>query len=125
MVSSLPFYAMIRLPFKHYVGPQALQVRAQSCRDEGRSSNNVDANLGALRERIEQIKMKEKLERCRRYKYGWNYAAGYSYKLKRDLAISQFFELVGLVAATLGFTFFSGTLFLCLVFLLVHLNQGF
>ena len=91
----------------------------------GRSSNNVDPNLGVLRERIEQIKLKDKLERCCRCKYGWNYAAGYNYKLKRELEISQLFELVSRVAATLGFTFFSGTLFLCLVSLFVHLNQGF
>ncbi|XVF20683.1 hypothetical protein REPUB_Repub12eG0023100 [Reevesia pubescens] len=125
MASSLPFYATIRLSFKHYIRPQTLQVRAQSCGDEGRSSNKVDANLGVLRERIELIKMKEKVERCCRRKYGWNYASGYNYKLKRDLEISQFFELVSLVTATLGFTFFSGTIFICFISLFVHLNQGF
>ncbi|XVE72150.1 hypothetical protein DITRI_Ditri11bG0015900 [Diplodiscus trichospermus] len=125
MVSSLPFFATIRPSFKHYIGPKASQVRAQSFKDEGRSSNNVDANLGVLRERIVLIKMKEKLERCCGCKNGWNYAPGYNYKLKRMLEISQLFQLVSLVAATLGFTFFSGAFLLCLVSLLVHLNQGF
>ncbi|XVF71513.1 hypothetical protein PTKIN_Ptkin12aG0043700 [Pterospermum kingtungense] len=126
MASSLPFYATIRPSLKHYIGPQALQVRARSCRDEeGRSSNNVDANMGVLRERIELIKMKEKLEMSCTCKYGWNYAQGYNYKLKGDLETSQLFELVSLVAANLGLTFFGGTLFLFLVSLFVHLNKGF
>ncbi|KAK6266613.1 hypothetical protein QUC31_017450 [Theobroma cacao] len=125
MASFLPSYAIIRPSFKHYTGPQALQVRAESRGDEGRLSNNVDANLGVLREGIEQVKIKEKLERCCRCKHGWNYTPGYKYKLKRGLEISEFFGLVSLVAATLGFTFFSGTLFLCLVSFFVHLNQGF
>ncbi|PON77459.1 hypothetical protein PanWU01x14_026200 [Parasponia andersonii] len=55
-------------------------IRAQSFRDhhEGpsRSSNHiVDANLSVLRERMEEIKAKEKLKRCCRREYGWNYAA--------------------------------------------------
>ncbi|KAK6266608.1 hypothetical protein QUC31_017445 [Theobroma cacao] len=123
MASSLPSsYAIVTPSFKH-CNRQALQVRAQSCRDGGRSSNRVDANLSVLRERIEQVKIKEKLERCCRCEYGWNYAAGYNYKAKRDGEISEFFELVRLVGINLGFTCLTGTVFLCLVSLFVHLNQ--
>ncbi|XP_017974751.1 PREDICTED: uncharacterized protein LOC18601952 isoform X2 [Theobroma cacao] len=100
MASFLPSYAIIRPSFKHYTGPQALQVRAESRGDEGRLSNNVDANLGVLREGIDQVKIKEKLERCCRCKYGWNYTPGYKYKLKRGLEISEFFGLWGLNCAT-------------------------
>ncbi|XVF20684.1 hypothetical protein REPUB_Repub12eG0023200 [Reevesia pubescens] len=122
MASSLPSFAIISPSFKHYTR-QLLQVRAQSCRDGGRSSNRVDANLSVLRERIEQVKIKEKLERCCRCEYGWNYVAGYNYKVKRDREISEFFELVNLVGATLGFTCLTGTVFLCLLSIFVHLNQ--
>ncbi|XP_021296826.1 uncharacterized protein LOC110426074 [Herrania umbratica] len=123
MASSLPsFYAIVTPSFKHCIR-QPLQVRAQSCRDGGRSSDRVDENLSVLRERIEQVKIKEKLERCCRCEYGWNYAAGYNYKAKRDGGISEFFELVRLVGITLGFTCLTGTVFLCLVSLFVHLNQ--
>ncbi|OMO49703.1 hypothetical protein COLO4_38443 [Corchorus olitorius] len=98
MASFLPSYVIIRpCCFKqYYTRPQALQVRAQSFRDhEGRSSNSVDANLGVLRERIEQVKIKERVER---YNNGWNYRSpGYNYKLKRELELSQFFELIELI----------------------------
>ncbi|XWS75529.1 hypothetical protein CRYUN_Cryun01aG0097500 [Craigia yunnanensis] len=123
MASSLPSSLTIISPsFKHYTR-QAFQVRAQSCRDGGRSSNRVDANLGVLRERIEQVKIKDKLERCCRCEYGWNYAAGYNCKVKRNGEISEFFELLSLVGTTLGFTCLTGTVFLCLVSIFVHFNQ--
>ncbi|PON58493.1 hypothetical protein TorRG33x02_290910 [Trema orientale] len=119
-------------------------IIAQSFRDhhEGpsRSSNNhiVDANLSVLRERMEEIKVKEKLERCCRREYGWNYAAEaeaevaaatvkskyYRLKRERDQPLTQLLELAAIVGGTLGITFFSGTFFLCLVSLFVHLNQS-
>ncbi|XVE72149.1 hypothetical protein DITRI_Ditri11bG0015700 [Diplodiscus trichospermus] len=125
MAFSFPSSSTIILPpFNHYTR-QAFQVRAQSFRDGGRSSNRVDANLSVLRERIEQVKIKEKLEKCCRCEYGWNYAAGYNYKVKRDREISEFFQLVSLAGATLGFTCLTGTVFLCLVSMCVHLNNLF
>ncbi|XP_059624603.1 uncharacterized protein LOC132292650 [Cornus florida] len=101
----------------------SLQVRAQSYRDEGRSSNIIDANLSILKMRIEEVRIKERLERCCRSQNGWNYAATYDYKRKRDAELSQVFELLGIVGGTFGLTILSGTLFLCLMSLLVHLNQ--
>uniref|UniRef100_A0A7N2KW24 Uncharacterized protein n=1 Tax=Quercus lobata TaxID=97700 RepID=A0A7N2KW24_QUELO len=51
--------------------------------------------------------MKERLERCCKCENGWNYVAGYDYKLKREKDMWKFFELVGLVSGTLGFTCLS------------------
>lgn len=72
----------------------------------GRSRNIVDSNLNVLREKIEVVKMKE---RCCKCENGWNYVDGYDYKLKREKDMWKFFELVGLVSGTLGFTCLSGT----------------
>ena len=83
----------------------------------------VDSNLRVLRERIEQVQMKERLERCFRKEHGWNYAPGYNNKLKRDTQLSDFFGLMGLATGTVGLTLLSGTLGLYLVSLVVHLSQ--
>ncbi|KAL4341128.1 hypothetical protein GQ457_08G014760 [Hibiscus cannabinus] len=113
--------------FKHHNSRPLKVIRAQSRRD-GRSSNGVDANLMVLRERIEQVKMKEKLERCCRKQNGWNYGEGYNYnKVKGDnkKTAQELFELVSLVGATVGFTCLTGTLFLCLVSIFVHFHHSF
>lgn len=89
----------------------------------GRRVSIVDANLSVLRERIEEVVMKERLERCCRCEYGWNYASGYDHKLKKHKDLKEFFELAGLIGGTIGFTCLGGTLFLCLVSVLVHLFQ--
>ncbi|KAI8534519.1 hypothetical protein RHMOL_Rhmol10G0096300 [Rhododendron molle] len=49
--------------------------------------------MSILRERIEEVRIKERLERCCRKENGWNYAAGYDYKHKRSDS-SQFFEIL-------------------------------
>ncbi|CAK7344185.1 unnamed protein product [Dovyalis caffra] len=73
----------------------AMQVRAQRFRDEGKSSNIVDANLSVLRERIEEVKIKERFERCCKSENGWNYAPGYNYMLKKEVGlVHQFIDLV-------------------------------
>ncbi|MBA0605456.1 hypothetical protein Godav_018029 [Gossypium davidsonii] len=127
MASSLPSSFAIISPSSNHYSRQPIHVRAQSFRDGGGSSNWVDANLSVLRERIEQAKMKEKLERCcRSYdKWGWNYGDGYNYKVKRDGQLSELFELLSLVGATLGFTCLTGILFLCFFSFFLHLNQWF
>ncbi|ESR43924.1 hypothetical protein CICLE_v10013623mg [Citrus x clementina] len=127
MAASLPhFNALIKPSFKRNTR-RALQVMAhQSFRDEGRLSNNniVDANLKVLRERIEKIQIKERLEKCCRCdQYGWNYSPGYDYKFKRAKDLRQFFEIVKLISGTIGFTCLSGTAFLCLLSVLVHISQ--
>ncbi|XP_039043706.1 uncharacterized protein LOC120182960 [Hibiscus syriacus] len=118
-------FAIFSPSLKHYNRRPFQVIRAQSCRD-GRSSNGVDANLRVLRERIEQVKMKEKLERCCRWEYGWNHGDGYSYnKVKRDKDKQELFELVSLVGTTVGFTCLTETLFLFLVSIFVHLHHSF
>ncbi|KAF4380894.1 hypothetical protein G4B88_028267 [Cannabis sativa] len=104
-----------------------------------RSRNNdiVDANLSILGARIEEIKVKEKLERCcsssDKY-YGWNnnnnyYEVGsngngnYRKRSGHEAPLKQLLELATIVGGTLGFTFFTASLFLCLVSLFVHINQ--
>ncbi|GMN28284.1 hypothetical protein TIFTF001_001990 [Ficus carica] len=120
-------------------------IRAQSYRDHdhhgSRSSsdhNIVDANLSVLNERVAKIKVKERLERCCRSDiYGWNYvpAAGdckNKHKLTRRQirsdhqfsSLSGLLEFAAIVGGTLGFTFFTGTFFLCVVSLFVHLYQS-
>ncbi|KAM7516346.1 hypothetical protein LguiA_005929 [Lonicera macranthoides] len=126
--SSLPssFKEITHLPSRKYsrTHHQSIQVRARSFRDEGKSSNIVDANLRVLRERMEEIKMKERLERCcSREQYGWNYSSSYDYKHKREANLSECFELISLVGGTIGLTILSGTFLLCLISLIVHLNQ--
>lgn len=102
-----------------------LQVRAQSFGDEGRSSNMVDANLRILKERMEQVRNNGRLERCcSRSEQGWNYASGYhNYEYKRETMLSQCFDLMGLIAGTVGLTIVTATFLLCLVSLVLHLNQ--
>ncbi|XP_042976332.1 uncharacterized protein LOC122307490 isoform X1 [Carya illinoinensis] len=89
----------------------------------GKSSNIVDANLSVLRDKVEMLKTNERLERCCKCESGWNYVRVYDYKLKRDREISQFFEFVGIICGTLGFTCLSGIVCLCLVSFFVHLFQ--
>ncbi|KAF3444326.1 hypothetical protein FNV43_RR14016 [Rhamnella rubrinervis] len=104
----------------------AVKARAQSFRDEGRYSNSskmVDGNMRVLRERMEVVRIKEKLERCCRGQLGWNYAPNYNYKLRRDTGLMKTVEVAGVIGGTLGFTFFSATLLLCFFSLFVNLNQ--
>ncbi|KAL6324794.1 hypothetical protein AAG906_018321 [Vitis piasezkii] len=123
MTYSLPAFSVVIKPSFKHSSHKRLQVRAQSYRDEGRSSNMVDANLRVLKERIDVVRMKERLERCCRHEYGWNYASGNDCKLQKDTEFSDLFDLVGLVGGFVSLTIFSGTVGLCLASLLVHLNQ--
>lgn len=91
----------------------SLQVKAQSFKDNG----IVDANMKVLRERIEEVKLKERLERCCKCENGWNYAS-HHYKPKKQL--HQFIEFVGLVGGTIGFTCLTCTFLLCLFSILLH-----
>ncbi|PKI68425.1 hypothetical protein CRG98_011222 [Punica granatum] len=62
--------------------------------NEKSSRNTVDANMSLLRKRIDEVRMKERLERCCRSELGWNYAAEYNPKLRRDKAATELFELI-------------------------------
>ncbi|KAL3525501.1 hypothetical protein ACH5RR_013873 [Cinchona calisaya] len=127
LVSSPSAFAL-RLPNQNCRTHPSLQViRAQRCEDEGRSRNDiVDANMSILMNRIQEVKMKERLERCYETdKLGWNYAkvvVPYQ-KSKRSIEPFQYIELAGTVGGTFGLTILSGTLGLCLASILLHLNQ--
>ncbi|XP_062150836.1 uncharacterized protein LOC133859444 [Alnus glutinosa] len=127
MASCLPYsfcVSSIKPPLKRYIHQGVQLVRAQSFSDEGRSSNIVDANLSVLREKIQVVKMKERLQRrCCKGETGWNYVSGYDYKHKRDREISHLFELLRVVCTTLGFTSLACTLCLCLVSFFLHSIQ--
>ncbi|KAL6324797.1 hypothetical protein AAG906_018324 [Vitis piasezkii] len=103
MASAPPAFSTVIRPSLKHNSHRRLRVRAQSFRDEGRQSNMVDASLSVLRERIEQVQIKERLERCCRREHGWNYAPGYNYKLKRipnyQISLAWWVWLLGLLAS--------------------------
>lgn len=96
----------------------------------GKSRHVVDANLQVLKERMEEVKMKERLERCLACEQGWNYTATTNTaslylqkKRKKELDyISQCVELFCMVGGTIGFTILGCSLCLYLTSLLIHLN---
>ncbi|KAF7847894.1 hypothetical protein BT93_L2477 [Corymbia citriodora subsp. variegata] len=103
-------------------------VRAQRFREEGRSSssNLVDANLSILTKRINESKMKEKLERCCRSELGWNSATSGCYsipKRRKHTERPEFFELLLLVCRNIGLTNIACAFFLCLASIFIHLSQ--
>ncbi|XXG74269.1 hypothetical protein AAC387_Pa07g3036 [Persea americana] len=122
MAASLPsFFGLVRpcLPKKVR---KSLPVRAQSSEDKGKL-NIVDENMSTLTKRIEELRIHERLQRYRRGRVGWNYPHYYDTKLKRDGRVSESLEIAGLVVGTIGFTFLTGTLCLCLVSLVIHLAR--
>ncbi|KAM5558032.1 hypothetical protein ABKV19_019996 [Rosa sericea] len=146
MASSLP--CLYNIPVQPYLKRSSnirrmnmiMQVKAHSF-DEGRSSsssrNMVDSNMSVLREKMELVKMRERLEKlCHKHhrqdQYGWNYATGYKYNDQlrsararaRAREVSSFFRLIRLASLTFGFTCFSATFGLFLVSLVInYLNQ--
>ncbi|XP_050229956.1 uncharacterized protein LOC126679062 [Mercurialis annua] len=124
-LSSSCYLTLVKPSYNKFINPRRIvRVRAQSFRDEGRSSIDiVEENLSVLKERIQEVKVKEKLERCCRCEHGWNYAAGYNYKIKKQADLSQFLDLLRLIFGAFGFSCVSGTFVLCIVSLIVHLNQ--
>lgn len=86
----------------------------------GASANIVDANMGVLRERIEEVRVKERLDKCCRLQNGWNYGSGYEHKHKRDDVLAEGLQTICLAGGALGFVFLSGSISMVLVSLLVH-----
>lgn len=108
---------------RHQTPQSSLQIRARCYRD------NVDGkNMRILKERMEEIRVKESLERCLVAEHGWNYipmAAADDYKKKETTTLKGYrevSELAAVAGATFGFTILSGTLCLCLASILIHLN---
>nr|XP_009614975.1 uncharacterized protein LOC104107787 isoform X1 [Nicotiana tomentosiformis]XP_016490504.1 PREDICTED: uncharacterized protein LOC107810264 [Nicotiana tabacum] len=121
------FPAIIMSSSKYRSHQKLLQVRAQGYEDEGKSRHVVDANLQVLRGRIEEVKIKERLERCLTCEQGWNYtvttttttASLYNGKIKcnKELDyISQCVQLFWMVGWTAGFTIFGCTFCIYLYF---------
>ncbi|WOG92906.1 hypothetical protein DCAR_0312184 [Daucus carota subsp. sativus] len=126
--SSYSFHELLAIPSsklhcKNLRRSSLKVIRAQNYKDEGRSSNMVDANLRVLKERIEQVRNKERLERCCTSEQGWNYTPVYSSHYKKQDVLSQCYDLIGLVFGTAGLAVLFGTLVLCMFSLLLHLKQ--
>ncbi|KAL3510647.1 hypothetical protein ACH5RR_030048 [Cinchona calisaya] len=97
-------------------------VRSQRFSDEGNSTNIVDSNLNVLRQRIEEVRMKERLNTCyRQEKIGWNYKAGYDDTYRRRVVLVQTFELVALVGSRIGLVFLTGSIFILLYSLVINI----
>ncbi|ERN00075.1 hypothetical protein AMTRI_Chr13g119010 [Amborella trichopoda] len=98
-------------------------VRAQSYRGQEGKPSIVDANMKSLRERIEHIKVKERVERCCRREQGWDYLhATYDPRAKKASQLSESVMLLNLAATVFGITIFSGTIGLTMFSLLVHVS---
>ncbi|KAI5573766.1 hypothetical protein POPTR_010G115900v4 [Populus trichocarpa] len=134
MASSHPPTSCSSPPFRRHkeliTSKHPRVIRCQSFREDvlkpwlaGTSANIVDANLGILRGRIAEVKMKEKLDAWCRLKNDWNYQSGYDHKYKRDAMLSESLEIMGFASGALGFVFLSGSLCIWLVSLLVHLTR--
>lgn len=75
----------------------------------------VDANVKSLRERIEKMKAKERLDRCyRSERYGWCYPAGYDHTLKKNARTSESLELILMACKTFGLTVVTSSFLLCI-----------
>ncbi|XP_062109583.1 uncharacterized protein LOC133821106 [Humulus lupulus] len=123
-------------------------VRSQVFKsDEGKSAKNiVDANLSVLRDKIEEVRTKERMEKYMMTKnIGWNNSTtnnsnnssiiGWNKQKRNDhnhnhnhdgLAIMLWeysLELLGLGSAAIGLAFLSGTLCIYLVSFIVHLTK--
>ncbi|CAA2958792.1 uncharacterized protein LOC111397708 [Olea europaea var. sylvestris] len=120
--SSTTSFCSATLPYKKPRFHRFLQVRSQSYGEEGKSRDIVDVNLCILRERIQEIRVKERLENCCVAKQGWNYAHAYNYKRKIDAQFSLFLQIIGIVCGTFSLVLACCTLCLCLFSLLVHLH---
>ncbi|KVH92436.1 uncharacterized protein LOC112515890 [Cynara cardunculus var. scolymus] len=95
-----------------------LEIRAQSVRDEGRSSNLVDSSMKVLKDRIEVMRTKEILERnCR--PYGWDGASSYIQKPKKQ---PEFPQTIALICGTSSLPILVGTALLCVISAIAHLN---
>nr|XP_009783583.1 PREDICTED: uncharacterized protein LOC104232157 [Nicotiana sylvestris] len=100
-------------------------IMSRSFHSEGNSANiNVDSHLNTLRQRIEQLRKKEKLNTVynRHENIGWNYISDYNDKHKKYCLILQLAELAGLAGSNIGFVVLSGSFCIFLVSLIAHMH---
>ncbi|EEF27592.1 conserved hypothetical protein, partial [Ricinus communis] len=66
--------------------------------------------MGALRERMAEVRMKERLESCcSRTQNGWDYQCyGYDDKHKRSHMLGESLEILSSASGALAFVFLSG-----------------
>ncbi|KAM3250356.1 putative protein isoform X1 [Capsicum chacoense] len=131
MASPTVNYPSIIMPSRKcwMINQKLSQVRAQSNKDEveknGKRSWRADVRV--LRERIEEVKTKERLEKSLACKQGWNYysttRASYDKNQKRKIDyLSQSVEFFGMVCGTFSCTILGCTLCLYLTSTIIHLN---
>ncbi|KAL7110668.1 hypothetical protein ACP275_05G040100 [Erythranthe tilingii] len=92
----------------------AAQARSQSFRDE------VDANMSVLRCRMEQVRMKERVDTC--HNHGWNYRSPYDVVQEKNkmVVMSSIIQLACIVATTVGLVFLCGSICIFLVALILN-----
>ncbi|KAI3433185.1 uncharacterized protein J3R85_007073 [Psidium guajava] len=92
----------------------------------------VDANLDILRQRIDEIRQRDRPKDCPwGCPSGWNHhphVCGYntrtvSKKKKKKAMLVEAVELIILAGSSLGLVLLCGTLCMCLLSFLVHLNS--
>ncbi|KAL8531792.1 hypothetical protein ACS0TY_008403 [Phlomoides rotata] len=85
----------------------------------GNSSSTEDAYMSALRCRIEQVKMREKLMNTG-YKqgHGWNYRSKYDDVVKKQNMLIASFQFLTIVVNSIGLVFLTGSLCIFLVSLI-------
>nr|GMC99156.1 transmembrane protein, putative [Ipomoea batatas] len=110
-------------------GPRrsSLKIRARSYRsEEGRGGHIGDANLRVLRERIEEVRVKERLERCLESEFGWN---NYNIAIndcckharkEKMAAMPALLQLVCNVGGAIGFTIVGCSFCLYLTSIFIH-----
>ncbi|KAL1556651.1 hypothetical protein AAHA92_12244 [Salvia divinorum] len=95
------------------------QARLQNFGDEGNSRDTVDTNMSVLIRRMEEVRMKERLNtyHYKMEKNGWNYTSKYddvdNHKMHNFLVTS--FQLAHIVCTTVALVFLTGSLSIFLV----------
>ncbi|KAK1433217.1 hypothetical protein QVD17_10126 [Tagetes erecta] len=122
MLASTPSFGRVTvLPLhKEHKAHARLDVRAQGLRDEGRSNNSVDSNMKLLKDRIEVMRAKERLERSHNKPCGWDQASQYVHK--RPEKQPEYLQTLALVFGMSSLPIFIGTVLLCIISIIVHLK---
>ncbi|XP_030450524.1 uncharacterized protein LOC115672740 [Syzygium oleosum] len=133
--SSPPSFCRVKGPActcRHKTSIMYPRVISRSFKDEGKAANMVDANLDVLRQRIDEVRQRERLkDHPRGHQNGWNYhphVHGYDTQIvnrkkkKKKAMLVEAMELVILASSSLGLVLLCGSLCMCLVSFLVRLN---
>ncbi|KAI3500175.1 hypothetical protein L1887_35992 [Cichorium endivia] len=117
MSTMIPSFTCVTV-LKKYRPHSRLMIRAQSLGEEGRSSNLVDSNMKILKDRIEVVRMKERLERnCR--PNGWDYTSTYIHKPKKQ---PEHLQGIAQICGTTSLSVLVGTGLLFIFSVIAHVN---